>query len=125
MEVAHLDLSEMARVDAGRLEHLVQEYGHSGAERLIGQLLEEIAVRLNRTERAWTAGDTERVLEGARALADIADGIGLMSLSKCARAAAGVAPTGDYAALGATVARMIRVGESSLMSAWDLQNMSI
>ena len=118
--VSRIRHREVARLDADRLQHLVEEYGEPGAERFVGRALEAIAVRLSKAERAWRRGDSVRLCQGARELSDIAGQIGLPSLQRVAMDVSRVAIAGDSAALGATVARMVRLGESSLMAAWEL-----
>lgn len=124
-QVAQLTLAEAVRVDRDRLEKLVDEYGTHGAERLVGRLLEELAVRLNQTERAWHAGDLGQLHDGALDLSGLADRLGLLGLARSAASVAEVSLRDDPAALGATVARMMRVGEASLMSAWNLNDMTL
>lgn len=123
--IAKLRPDEPARVDRGRLEQLVEDYGPGGAERLMGRTLEDLAVRLNRADRAWRRGDTVRLCHGARELADVAERIGFLGLARAADVVSRVAIEGDPAALGATVGRMMRLGEASLMSAWDIRNLSL
>ena len=108
-----------------RLEKLVVELGEPGAERLVGRALDTIAVRLNRCERAWRNGDYSRLAESANDLATCAERIGLVTLERVARDVIGTVCAGDAAALGATLARMVRIGEASLMSAWDLGDLSL
>lgn len=104
---------------------LVIELGEPGAERLVGRALDTIAVRLNRCERAWRSNDMERLVASAEDLAACAERIGLVTLDRVARDVIGSAMAGDTAALGATLARLVRIGEASLMSAWDLGDLSI
>ncbi len=112
-------------MDRGRLEALVFNHGPQGAERLMGRTLEDLAIRLNRAERAWRKGQAAGLCRDAAALAQVAEDVGLVGLAQVARAVAGLATTGDSAAIGATVARMMRVGEASLMSAWDLDGQTL
>lgn len=107
-------------MDVERLQALVDDYGEPGAERFVGRALESIAVRLGKAERAWTRGDTVRLCQGAREISDIAGQIGLTSLEQVAMDVSKVAISGDHVALSATLARMVRLGENSLMTAWDI-----
>ncbi len=123
--VARIRPQEFPGVDGSRLKALVDDYGEPGAERFVGRALESIAVRLSKAERAWRRGDTVRLCHGARELSAVAGQIGLTGLERVAMDVSTVAISGDVAALGATVARMVRLGESSLMSAWKLDGQSV
>ena len=125
VNVPQLRFSEPAEIDSDRIEALIDDYGSDGAERFVGRALEELAVRLNKTERAWRRGDTVRLCHGSRELADVADRIGLSGLARAATAASRIAMSGDAAAIGATVGRMLRLGEASLMTAWGLRGQSL
>lgn len=107
-------------MDRARLAALVCELGEPGAERLVGRALDTIAIRLNRCERAWRSGDFARLIASAEDLATCADQIGFVTLERVAQDVISTASSGDTAALGATLARMVRIGEASLLSAWDL-----
>jgi hypothetical protein len=124
-DIAKLRHYEPARLDRIRLEQLIVEHGEPGAERLVGRTLDNIALRLNRCERAWRGSEDRRVCEAAEELAIYAEHIGLVSLERVALDVAAAAAVGDHVALGATLARLVRIGESSLMSAWDLTDLSI
>lgn len=119
-ELGRLRHSETVRLDRLRLEELVAELGEPGAERLVGRALDTIAVRLNRCERSWRNGDGGRLVDSAKDLARCAERIGMVTLDHVARDVIVTAEAGDSAALGATLARLVRLGEASLMSAWDL-----
>ncbi len=123
--VAQISHFEPARMDRDRLLKLFADHGQPGAERLIGRTLEDLAVRLNRVERSWKDSDQVRLCHGARELSEVAMHIGLVSLARAALAASRAATAGDHAAMGATVARMMRLGEASLMSVWDLRDLSV
>lgn len=121
-DVSTIRLTETAGLDRERLADILVEMGEPAAERLIGRTLEDLAERLNRAERAWVRGDHVRLCHGAREMADVAARIGLTTFAQSAVNVSRVSMTGDYAALAATVARMIRVGEASLMSVWDMRD---
>lgn len=124
-EVAKMRLSETARVDRERLEALVEDYGSQGAERFLGRALEQLALRLNRAERAWRRGDLVRLCHGARELSDVAERVGFVGLARVAGTVSRLAMGGDPVALAATVSRMLRVGEASLMSSWEVSDLSL
>lgn len=119
-QVSRLHHAEAARVDRGRLVALVHDHGPQGAERVMGRAMETLAVRLNKAERVWRRGHVVDLCRDAGALAKVADDVGLVGLAEVARVVSGLAMSGDAAAIGATVARMMRIGEASLMNVWDL-----
>lgn len=116
---------ERARLDRDRLESLVRELGEPGAERIVGRAMEELAVRLSRLEVAYKAGDLAAVAKAASSMVAVADQVGMASMARVARDVTITAHAGDGAGFAATVARLLRVGEASLMSVWDLQDMSV
>lgn len=119
-EFAKLRHVEPARLDRFRLEEILAEFGEMGAERMVGRSLDTIAIRLNRCERAWRAGEMKEVRAAADDLLSHALQIGLISLERAALNVVDAVKSGDTVAIGATVARMVRIGEASLMSAWDI-----
>lgn len=123
--VLQINHSEYSRLDRDRLEALVSELGEPGAERLVGRALEELAVWLNRTERAYRKSDMAMVENGAQQISKIAMQVGLSTLNRVARDVRQSCKGGNTAALSATLARMMRVGECSLLSVWDIQDMSL
>jgi hypothetical protein len=123
--VARLSYFEAARFDRARLEALILELGEPGAERLIGRALEDLALRLNRIERGARLGDVDAVLAQSQALVRLADDVGMSDLARVAGDVVALSRGGDAAALAATIARLIRLGESALMSAWNLEDQSV
>lgn len=122
--VSQIQHDEPARLDRDRLEELVIELGEPGAERMVGRALEELAIWLNRADRAYAIGDALKVADCASDLCRISAEVGLVSLHRVARDVRHTATVGDNAALSATMARMMRIGESSLMSVWDINDMA-
>ena len=49
----------------------------------------------------------------------------MTTLARVARDVLRPAPSHDAAALGATLARLVRIGERSLMAVWDLQDLCL
>lgn len=121
----HLIPREHASLDCGRLEEILLTLGERGAERFLSRTLEDVAVRLNRIERAWARGEIAAIRRISRALSEAAGKIGLTTLSRVARDVEEVALRGDAAALAATVSRLARVGEASLMRIWDMRDESL
>lgn len=116
---------EDVQLDGDRMQLLVADLGRPGAERVIARAMEEIAVRLTRIENAYSDGALDRVAKGARGLAALADQTGMATVRDIALAVARLATSTDATALGALVARLVRVGEMSLVSASDVHDVSV
>lgn len=112
-------------LDRDRQVELVRDLPEIEADRLLGRALEEIAARLTRIETSHAQGDLNRVQSGARGLAAIADQTGLISVRRLALLVADLCRSRDSAALAANVARLIRVGEMSLVTVWDVNDISL
>lgn len=123
--VLQIKHSEYSCLDRDRLETLVSELGEPGAERLVGRALEELAVWLNRTDRAYRKSDMATVLIGAEQISRIAMQVGLSTLNRVAQDVTRSCEADDTTALSATLARMMRIGECSLLSVWDIKDMSL
>ena len=124
-DIARIIHFEKTHLNRDRLDALVAELGDADAERVIGQAMEELAVRLNRIEAAYRAGETARIAKGAQGLVAIADQVGMSQLSAIAHSVTETIADGNTAAIAATVARLVRIGESSLMTVWDVKDMSV
>ncbi|MBJ6372501.1 hypothetical protein [Sedimentitalea arenosa] len=123
--VTRLLKSETVRLDQDQLHGLYQQMGESGAEEVVCRAIEELAVRLSHCERHWRDRDYQALRKCARSLIAIADQIGMNALARVARDVTIAADNGDYPALGATLFRLVRIGETSLVAVWDLQDLSI
>ena len=123
--IAQLHCREAARLDRDRLEHLVRELGEPGAERVVGRAMEELAVRLQKIGTDYGRNNIRAVEKSAHSLIAIADQIGMSTLARVARDVVETAGRSDATAMAATVGRLQRVGEASLMSIWDIQDMTI
>lgn len=123
--VTRLHLVEDVQFERARQIALVQALGEAEADRVIGRAIEEIAVRLTRIERAYAQGELFRVEKGARGLAAIAEQTGLPTVRRLALVVADLTATNDPPALAANISRLIRVGEISLVTIWDVQDISV
>jgi len=65
------------------------------------------------------------VLEGVKNIVAIAQQIGMTTLARVGRDVISLIPGFDSAAYCAALARLVRIGEGSLVAVWDLQNMSV
>lgn len=116
--------SEKVRLDNAHLEELYERLGPNGAEDLISRTMEELAVQLAKLNRNYRAGRLAEVRRVAQVVASLAEEIGMYIVSRVAKDVSSLSTLNDGAALAATVARLGRVGESSLMAVWDIQGLS-
>ncbi|MCH2093946.1 MAG: hypothetical protein MK160_02405 [Rhodobacteraceae bacterium] len=118
-----LTLRERPRYDGSQIEALKQQLGGPAAEDLVCRAAEELSLRISALERFHAAGDDIGVRKTARGLTGIAYQIGLHGVSDVASdvehcaAREGLAA---HVAQAATLARLVRVAETSLMKIWDI-----
>ncbi|HFQ15792.1 MAG TPA: hypothetical protein ENK41_05495 [Rhodobacteraceae bacterium] len=123
--IAFLRLEEPVRLDRDQLEVLVLQMGPAGADQVVGQAMEEIAVLLARLERRHRENAADEVATGVRSLVAIAQQVGMTTLARVGRDVLSLIGGPDSNAYCAAFARMIRIGETSLVAVWDLQDMRI
>lgn len=121
--VLQLNPEEPVRLDRDQLEVLVTQMGPVGADHLVSHAMEELAVLLARLNRLQRAGAYPEMHAAAKALVAIAQQVGMTKLARVGRDLLYVLGLGDGLALSAVMARLGRIGESSLMAVWDLQDM--
>ncbi|WP_246026598.1 hypothetical protein [Paracoccus luteus] len=117
--LAVLTLDEAVRLDAGRMGDIVDELGETAAQNVIGVALEQLAHALAEARRAAMAGEMARLVAQADLLSRLAWQMGLVSLAGVAVDVGACADRRDATALGATLARLMRVGNRSLTQIWD------
>ncbi|WP_246137999.1 hypothetical protein [Maritimibacter fusiformis] len=91
----------------------------------MNQALEELAAGLSRAGKQYRAHRFDQMRATLRALIAISRQLGLTSTARVARDVLDLSDSTDAAALAATIARLERIGESSLIAIWDLQDLSI
>lgn len=119
-----LEYEEPVNVDTKRLALLYARLGESGAEVVVGQAMEGLAVDLARIRRQYLTGDFRAVSDSALAIATTARPVGMAKMAEVACAVADCSANQDMASLGATLARLVRIGDQSLSAVWDLQDLS-
>ena len=124
-EVSALRHEEGVRLDPDRLGALYAELGHTAAETVVCRAMEELAIRISDMQAFHAQGDVAAVQRAGRLLAKVADQVGMTSLARVAADVCDCADRRDPAALGATLARLVRIGDRSLTAIWDLQDLSI
>ena len=125
MPVSDLKPAEAVYLDTDRLEEICSRLGYSGGETAICAAMEDLAAMLHQAGVLWKAGEPVALAQMARQIAAVADRIGMSSLARVAGDVAELCGGFDTAALGATVARMRRLGEQSLLAIWDRQDLTI
>lgn len=124
-QVCVLRIDETAGVQVGVMQDLRRHMGEGAAERLICRAMEDLAGRLADIETAYWKGEMADVAKGCKTLIAVAQQIGLYGLADVARAVGDCAVNGDPVSVAATVARMLRVGDKSLSTVWELQDIMV
>ena len=123
--ISHLVQQEPANLDHDQLGALYSQLGAIGAEDVLRRAMEELALRLSHAEKLYRQHEEAELRKSVRSLTAIADQIGMSKLVDVAEDVARVIDQGDQVALAATLARLMRVGESSLTAIWDLQDLTV
>ena len=123
--IATLSQAEQVVIDRERLILLLRELGEAGAQRVVDRALDEISRRLLTVETGWAEGDCRRVSRAAQSLIAIADQVGMHLLAHVACDVAALAKSADAPALAATVARLQRVGEGSMLAMWGAEDVRL
>ena len=123
--VYNLTHEESVRLDRSQLEVLYHSLGPIGADKVVNHALEEIAVSLSRATKEYREGRLDDLRGSVRGLIAVAQQVGMTTLARVGRDVQDLASSHDAAAFGAAMARLERIGESSLVAVWDLQDLSV
>ncbi len=124
-QIAMLVFEEKVRLESDRLVELYAQLGETGAQDVVCRAMEELAVRLARIDEAFRSCKLTALRKDAKGLIGIAEQVGMQRLANVARDVCTCAEGPDPVALGATMARLQRVGDRSLTAVWDLQDLSV
>ncbi len=124
-QVLKIRPNENVRVDQDRLGALYAELGEAAAEDVVCRAMEELAVRLSHCSRLHSDDQWAELRKCTRSLIAIADQIGMLVLARVAGDVIETLDAGDIPAIGATLARLLRIGEQSLTAIWDVQDLTI
>jgi hypothetical protein len=116
---------EQPAIDRDRLIRLYADLGGIAADRVICRAMEDLAIRLARTERARREGDARKMLREARGAASVADQLGMVQVARIARDLSRLAGTPDTTAIAAVAARLDRLGEACLAAVWEAEGLSL
>lgn len=124
-KIVTLEQKESVWLDPDRLNGLYRQLGDTNAVDVLCRTVEELAVRLSNCERLWRQRDWAGLRKCAKSLVAISEQVGMTALARVAGDVARTVDAGDAVATGATLSRLIRVGERSLTAVWDQQDLSI
>ena len=117
--------TECVKLDHGRIIELGVRLGPIGADDMISRTMEDLAVNLSRMQKAYRTGRMRDLHDLAEKIEAAANSIGMTSLGHVAGDVQKLAMSLDATALGATTARLTRIGESYLMAVWELSDVSL
>lgn len=123
--VLRLKHEESVRLDRSQLEVLYQSLGPLGADKVVNHALEEIAVALSRMGKEYREGRLQDLRLSVRSLIAVAQQVGMTTLARVGRDVLELSSSHDAPAFGAAMARLERIGETSLVAVWDLQDLSV
>jgi len=123
--LAILRHEERVRLNQDSLATLCAELGEAGAERVILRAMEDLGARLSELQRLADEGQPVSVARNARRMAKLADQVGLSTLANVAIDVGQAAEAGDDAAQAATLARLVRIGEHSLIAVWHVRALTL
>lgn len=125
MHVSELKLAEQVFLDTERLDEICARLGEGGAETAICTAMEELAELLQLAGGLRRAGQVDVLGKTAAEVKQLAICIGMPGLARVSDDVRSLCAGSDAAALAATVARMRRLGEQSLLAMWDQQDLTV
>lgn len=111
---------ETVRLDPDRLDDLFLKLGQNAAEDVVCRSLEELAARLTHVEASYREDRLDDLRKNVRSLAAIADQLGMPALTRVTHDVMYCLDQSDPVAQAATLARLLRVGETSLTEIWAI-----
>lgn len=124
MVVAKLRPASEVLLDRERLDQLYAQLGSSGGDGVVTRAMEELAVRLAKVESCHRKGNFDELQRAARSMIAISEQIGMVTFATVAGDVSRLAMEDEGTALAATVERLMRIGENSLLAVWDIQGAS-
>lgn len=125
MRITQLTPVETVSLDRGQFDVLYRQLGPVGADKVVTHALEELAAMLGRLPGLWREGQLAQVEAMARAIASVAQQVGMTRLACVARDVVSLSRDADSPALAAVVGRLVRIGDQSLVAVWDLANLTV
>ncbi|WP_312526448.1 hypothetical protein [Paracoccus sp. (in: a-proteobacteria)] len=118
-KVAVLAVQEAVQIDQARVTEIVTELGEGAGQTLIIAAMEQLALALRQTLRAAAQDDGAQVLLHVEHLSRLAWQVGLVTLAGVAVDVGRCVDSHNRQAMAATLSRLERVANSSLMGIWD------
>lgn len=125
MVVAKLRPTGEVYLDREQLDQLYAQLGASGGDGVVTRAMEELAVRMAKVDSCHKKGQFEELQRAARSMIAISEQIGMVTFAGVAGDVSRLALEDDGTALAATVDRLMRIGENSLLAVWDIQGASV
>ncbi|WP_170481270.1 hypothetical protein [Ruegeria arenilitoris] len=120
-----LEQKESVRLDPDRLNVLYRQLGDANATDVLSRTIEELALRISNCEQHWRQRNWANLRKCVRSLVGISDQVGMTALARVAEDVSHTIDAGDAVATGATLRRLIRVGERSLTAVWDQKDLTV
>jgi len=115
---------EAVFLDQARIAELEKLLGGKDAEAVMTKAMDEIALRLSKSEAQYRKNSWKDLRKTAKSIGAIGEQIGMRSLDRASKNTVDALDGGNYAAISATFARLLRVGDRSLSEFWDLQDIT-
>lgn len=116
---------EIVRIDPDRLTELFVNLGETAAEEFICRAVEDLAIKISEIKHASLEKRFDLLQFNTEQVTEVATRVGLTSLARVALDVDYCLKTKTDTALSATVARLIRIGEMSLLKVWDERDLSV
>ena len=124
-DINELRQAEPIRLDQEKLYALYSELGQVNADDVVCRAVEELAVRMAHCLTYHEKQQWSDLRKTARSMVAIDDQLGMIALARVAQNVTQAVDSAQDPAISATLARLGRVGERSLMAIWDVQDMSV
>lgn len=116
---------EGSSLDPVQLGDILARMADEQGAAALGNLLDDLALKLSQIGPAWRDGRFDRVAGFLREVAEIAVELRFERMARVARTALALTAGNDGVALAANLSRLMRLGESVLTTIWDLQDASV
>lgn len=121
IEASVLKPVEQANINWQQLDDLCRELGQQNAAKVISRALDRLAECLGRAAQCNRRGERDNVVRHTRAVRAVADQIGMGLLAAAAENARQSQVNGDVVAIAATMDRVARLGQQSIVEIWDFK----
>lgn len=116
---------EGTTLDPVQLGDIMARMADPQGQAALGNLLDELALKLSQIGPAWRDARFDSVAMFCREVGDIAVELRCERLARVARTALTLSSGSDGVALAANLSRLMRLGEAVLTAVWDLQDASV